>query len=393
MNRREFLRTAGAGGVALVAGCQAERTGTDTPTGTTADDGATGTTSAGETGTTEGTTTGSATDGSDTLVVATYPPFVDAPSTSPGGWLKERFEAETGATLQYQTPDNELNYYIERARQGADFDADVYVGLDTGMLIRVDEQQGGGQFTDPLFVEAGDLEGGDRVKEGLRFDPQGRAVPFDTGYVSLVWNATMDDGEFVAPETFEGLLEDEYEGDLVAQNPTSSSTGEAFMLHTIQRFGADGYLDYWADLRDNGVSVLGNWEDSYAAYSNGEAPMVVSYSTDQVYAHREGQDLQKHQIRFLNDQGYANPEGMARFREADAPDLARRFMEFVLRPEIQAGIAQRNVAFPAIEDAPLSEEYGEYAKEPPEPVTFTYEELKGNVGTWTDQWARRFASG
>ena len=390
MDRRRFLKTAGAGGLALVAGCSAEQVGTDSPTDATAE-GATGTTPA-ETG--GGTTTGSTTSSApDTLVVATYPPFVDAPSTSPGGWLKRRFEEEFDATLEYQTPDNEINYYIERARQGAEFDADVYLGLDTGMLIRVDGQRGSGQFTDPLFVEAGDLDGGDRVKEGLRFDPQGRAVPFETGYISLVWNATAEDGEFVAPETFEGLLDPTYEGDLIAQNPASSSTGEAFMLHTIKRFGEDGYLDYWADLRDNGVSVLGNWSDSYAAYENGEAPMIVSYSTDQVYAHREDQDLQRHQIRFLNGQGYANPEGMARFRAADAPDLARRFMEFVLRPEVQAGIAQRNVAFPAIADAPLSEEYAKYAKQPPEPVTFTYEELKGNVGEWTDQWARRFASG
>ncbi|ESP87937.1 thiamine ABC transporter substrate-binding protein [Candidatus Halobonum tyrrellensis] len=392
MDRRRFLETAGAGGLALVAGCSAEQVETEGSTGAPAD-GGTETRTATGTESETGTTTGSATAGDETLVVAAYPAFVDAPSTSPGAWLKRRFEEETGATLRYETPDNELNYYIERARQGADFDADVYVGLDTSGLIRVDEQQGSGQFTDPLFAEAGDLAGSDRVKEGLRFDPEGRAVPFDTGYVSLVWNATADGGEFTAPETFESLLDPAYEGDLIAQNPTSSTTGQAFMLHTIERFGADGYLDYWADLRDNDVVVLGSWEDAYAAYESDEAPMVVSYSTDQVYANREDQDLQRHRIRFLNDQGYANPEGMARFADADAPDLARRFMEFALTPEIQAGIAQRNVAFPAIEDAPLPDEYAEYAKEPAEAVTFTYEELKGNLGTWTDDWARRFASG
>ena len=165
------------------------------------------------------------------------------------------------------------------------------------------------------------------------------------------------------------------------------------MLHTVDAFGEDGYLDYWERLQDNGITVLGNWSDSYSAYLNEEAPMVVSYSTDQVFASAEGQDLQKHQIRFLNDQGYANPEGMARFASSDAPRLARRFMEFVLRPEIQAGIAQRNVAFPAITDAPLPEDYAQYAQEPAEAVTFTYDELEANLSTWTDQWARRFAGG
>jgi thiamine transport system substrate-binding protein len=382
-SRRRFLRAVGAGGVAALAGCSAEQT----------DD--TATTGAGE-GTTEpaGTTTGEATASmADTLVVATYPPFVDAPSTSPGAWLKEEFESEFDATLVYQTPDSELNYYIERAVQGVEFEADVYVGLDTGQLIDVDGKQGEGEFTDPLFAEAGELEGLSAVRDGLRFDPQSRAVPLDTGYVSLVWNATMDDGEFVAPETFEDLASDEFAGDLIAQNPTTSTTGEAFMLHTIDRFGADGYLDYWQRLQDNGVTVLGEWSDSYSAYLNEEAPMIVSYSTDQVFASAEDQDLQKHQIRFLNDQGYANPEGMARFADSDAPRLAEAFMEFMLRPETQAGIAQRNVAFPAIADAPLPEDYGQYAKEPPESVTFTYDELEANLGTWTDEWARRFAGG
>ncbi|QZP36419.1 thiamine ABC transporter substrate-binding protein [Halobaculum magnesiiphilum] len=385
-SRRRFLGAVGAVGVAGLAGCSAQPVAdeaTSEPPATTDDQ-----------VTTEGTTTGEPTESmADTLVVATYPPFVDAPSTSPGAWLKREFESEYDATLVFQTPDSELNYYIERAVQGVDFEADVYVGLDTGQLIDVDSQRGEGQFTGSLFAEASDLAGGDAIKDGLRFDPQGRAVPFDTGYISLVWNATMDGGEFVAPETFEELTQPEFEGDLIAQNPTTSTTGEAFMLHTIDAFGEDGYLDYWDRLQDNGVTVLGNWSDSYSAYLNEEAPMVVSYSTDQVFASAEGQDLDKHRIRFLNDQGYANPEGMARFADSDAPRLARRFMEFMLRPEIQAGIAQRNVAFPAITDAPLPEDYAQYAKEPPESVTFTYDELEANLGTWTDQWARRFAGG
>ncbi|MFC7135770.1 thiamine ABC transporter substrate binding subunit [Halobaculum litoreum] len=385
-SRRRFLRVAGAAGVAGLAGCAAEpvEDGPSDSAGGTSDDEVT----------TAGTTTGEPTAAmADTLVVATYPPFVDAPSTSPGAWLKEEFESAFDATLVYQTPDSELNYYIERAVQGVDFEADVYVGLDTGQLIDADGKRGEGQFTDPLFAEAGDAAGLDRVKEGLRFDPQNRVVPFDTGYVSLVWNATMDDGEFVAPETFEEAATAPYANDLIAQNPTTSSTGEAFMLHTVDAFGEDGFLDYWSRLQDNGVTVLGDWSSSYSAYLNEEAPMVVSYSTDQVFASAEGQDLDKHQIRFLNDQGYANPEGMARFAASDAPRLARRFMEFVLRPEIQAGIAQRNVAFPAITDAPLPDDYAQYAKEPAEAVTFTYDDLEANLSTWTDQWSRRFAGG
>ncbi|KOX97630.1 thiamine ABC transporter substrate-binding protein [Halorubrum tropicale] len=390
--RRRFLTAAGAAGAVALAGCSAERV--DDGDGSDGGDGS------GNGADEDGT------DGGDgetpTLTVATYTNFIDAPSVSPGEWLKEEFESRYDAELEWATPDNEVNYYIERAASGAGIDADLYVGLTTEDLVRVD-----GELDEDLFAEAGDVEGRDAVKEGLRFDPFDRAVPFDTGYVSLVYDGTTTE----APETFEGLLDDEHAGALIAQNPGGSSTGRAFLLHTISRFGDGGvasdgdgeaieggdgdpdydYLDYWADLQANDVRVLGSWDDAYSAWSEGEAPIVVSYSTDQVFADMEGADLEEHQIRFLNDQAYANPEGMALFADADEPALARRFMSFMLEPEVQGEIAQRNVAFPATEGAELPSDYAELAKEPSDPVTFTYDELQGSVDAWVEAWERQFA--
>ncbi|MFC7028707.1 thiamine ABC transporter substrate binding subunit [Halomicroarcula sp. GCM10025324] len=351
MKRRTFLTAAGATVATTVAGCSGI---------------------AGE----------SEPDDERTLVVGTYSAFIDAPSTSPGAWLKEQFESEFDARLIWQTPENEVNHYIERKNAGVDTETDVYVGLNVDDLVRIDDQ-----LDDGLFAEAGDVEGADSVKSQLSFDPDNRAVPFDTGYVSLVYDGTS----MTAPETFEGLLAEDVAGDLIAQNPASSATGRAFLLHTVAAFGPDGYLDYWADLQANDVRVLGSWSDAYSAWSAGEAPMVVSYSTDQVFADRNDANLEKHQIRFLNDQGYANPEGMAVFADANEPELAREFMSFLLRPEVQGEIAVRNVAFPATTDAALPEDYAELAKEPPEPVTFTYDELQGSVSGWIEAWERQFA--
>ncbi|MDB9249011.1 thiamine ABC transporter substrate-binding protein [Halorubrum ezzemoulense] len=391
--RRRFLTAAGAAGAVALAGCSAEQV----------DDGGDGGDGGGGNGTDDGgSESGDGGDETPTLTVATYTNFIDAPSVSPGEWLKEEFESRYDATLEWATPDNEVNYYVERAASGAGIDADLYVGLTTEDLVRVD-----GALDEDLFAEAGDVDGRDAVKEGLRFDPFERAVPFDTGYVSLVYDSTTTE----APETFDGLLDDEHAGALIAQNPGGSATGRAFLLHTISRFGDGGvasdgdgeavaggdgdpdydYLDYWAELQANDVRVLGSWDDAYAAWSEGEAPIVVSYSTDQVFADMEGADLQRHQIRFLNDQAYANPEGMALFADADEPDLAREFMSFMLEPDVQGEIAQRNVAFPSTDGAELPSDYAELAKEPADPVTFTYDELQGSVDAWVEAWERQYA--
>ena len=313
--------------------------------------------------------------GDSTVTIATYDSFVDGEDPV-GPWLKEEFEAEYDATVEFRTPSAGINQYIQRAQQDADIDVDLFVGLNVDELIRVDEQ-----LDSPLFDSLdGGLERSDRVRDELRFDPDGRAVPYDTGYISLVY-----DEDEVEPETFEDLTDPENQGELIVQNAQQSDPGTAFLLWTIHEFGPDGYLDYWAELEDNDVRVLGSWNDAYNAYLNEEADMVVSYSTDQVF----NGDVPRHQIGFLNDQGYAQPEGMARFADAPNPDGAQDLMEFMLRPDVQGVIAEKNVQFPAVNDAELDEEFDELAHVPPEPVTFGYDDLAGNLDGWIEDWAQQ----
>ena len=347
-----------------------DTTGTDKTTGTSEADG------------TSGTTTGSASP-SDTLTVATYSSFTGEGTA--GNWLKSAFEDQyPKTTVEFVTPENGVNQYIQRAKQGAPIDADVYVGLNTSDLVRVSQE-----LDETLFPTIADsLDRADTAKEELRVDPDGRAIPYDTGYISLVYN----EDEVDEPQTFESLLESRYEGDLIAQNAQQSDPGQAFLLWSIITQGEDGYLNYWEQLLDNGVKVLSDWEPAYQAYMDGEAPMVVSYSTDQVFYHGPDVNMAKHQIGFLNDQGYANPETMALFADSENADLGRQFMNFVLTERAQAKIAVKNVQFPAVEGVTPGESFAKYAKEPPEPVTFSYDELAGSVGTWVSEWARLVAS-
>lgn len=372
MKRRQFIRQAGAGtaGVTMLAGC------------TGSDGGGSGDSGNGSTPTNTTATTGSATQGG-TLRVATYSSFTGEGTA--GNWLKSAFENEfSNATVEFATPENGVNQYVQRAKQGAPIDADLYVGLNTAELVRVREN-----LDTPLFRSVRNrLDRTSQVKNALRIDPQGRAIPYDTGYITLVYNAN----EVQNPKTFDALLESRYEGDLITQNAQQSDPGRAFLLWSIIAKGENNYLDYWQRLLDNGVRVLSDWEPAYQAYTDGEAPMVVSYSTDQVFYHGPDVDMAKHQIGFLNGQGYANPETMALFADADNPALGRQFMDFVLTKKAQAEIAVRNVQFPAVRGVTPSEEFAKYAKEPPESVTFSYDELAGNVGTWVEEWARLVAS-
>jgi thiamine transport system substrate-binding protein len=393
MDRRRFIQAAGAGMAALVAGCSVEDTDTTT---TDAGDGSgtdTTTESGSDTGTdTSGAVTTTTQSGTPTLRVGTYSSFVDAPSSSPGAWLKEQFESEYDAELQWFAPDGQMNYFLQRRKQNVTIDTDLYVGLTPENLVHADTSLEGDAslFTD---VDTSALSNVDHVVDDYRFDPRERAIPFGASYISLVYNQiALDERGVAAPETFDDLASEPYENGLLVPNPQNSETGLEFLFWTVDHFGEDGYLDYWSRLMDNGTQILKGWSAAYSAYSSGEAPMVVSYSTDQVFADRYDQDMRKHQVGFPNDQGYAYLEGAAPFAGTDKMGLAEQFIDFILQPDVQAEIAQRNVALPAVDNATLPSDFDDLIYEPEEVVSFGYDDLVGKMDTWLDDWSKQIAS-
>ena len=375
-SRRKFIALGGAVGVAGLAGCSAEQVDNGDNDDESDDDGS-GTDDDGDTGD----------DLSGTLQVATYSSMVDGDNPA-GPWIKEAFEdAYPDTEIEWTVPESGVNTYIQQAQQ-EDIDADLYLGLNVDDLVRIDDNLDTELF-DP--IDRGRIGRVDRIRDDLGFgDPEDRVLPFDTGYISLVY----DESEVDEPETFDDLLTEEYADALITQNAQSSDPGQAFLLWTIAEYGEDGYLDYWRDLQENGVRVGDDWTDTYfGAYMEEERPMIVSYSTDQVFHAGDGADLTRHQVGFLNGQAYENPEGVAVFADSDQSALAHEFIDFLLSSDAQAEIATRNVQFPAVADehVELGEFFDQYAQAPEEPVSLDYDELRGNLDGWVDDWAREIA--
>ncbi|GAB3032246.1 thiamine ABC transporter substrate-binding protein [Natronobiforma cellulositropha] len=385
MDRRTLLRALGGVSVGVsLAGCATQDNGTDDTDGLEDD---------GLEDETDDATNVSDPDGDElegTLWVATYSSMLEDENPA-GVWIEEAFEeAYPGIELEWTVPDGDVGHYIQRAQQGVEVETDVYLGLNVDDLVRIDDT-----LDEQLFVslERDRIERIDRVREdpSVEFDdPHGRVVPYDTGYISLVYDET----EVPEPTSFDDLTEPEFEDALLIQNAQYSDPGQAFLLWTIAEFGEDGYLEYWEALLENGVSDRDDWWSSYLAYLEEERPMVVSYSTDQVYAVADGHDLSRHQVGFLDGQGYANPEGVGIFTDSEKGDLAYAFIDFLLSRDAQAEIATRNVQFPAVADeyVDLDESFTDYAFEPDEPVALGYDDLSGNLDEWVDDWARLLAT-
>ena len=369
MHRRAFLAT-GAGAVtAGLAGCTAEQTGGD-------DDG-------GDDGATDGGTTGEVEE-DPTLTIATYDTLIDAPTTSPGEWIKDEFEARHDVELEWAVPDGEVNHYIQEYDAGVDLEPEVYLGLKPSDLYRVDDS--GVDLFSP--TDRNVLEHAARIDESFEFDPDGRVIPTYQNFCAIVYDGRNID----EPEGFEDLLDPMYEGEIGIPNPMDSDTGEMFLLSTIKEFGPDGYLDYWEDLLEENAVVLSSWSEMYPQFEANELNVVVSFSNDRVYADMAGNDMDKHRVTFLEDTGYANLNGMARFATGSDDELAHAFMDFILEDETQRAIAELNVTGP-VTDVEPPETYREFAKEPGEIVHFEYPELREHRSTWLEDWERQVAGG
>ena len=155
--------------------------------------------------------------------------------------------------------------------------ADLLYGIDNTYLGRALEQEIFDVYRPDLL---------DQVPAAFRLDDTGHVTPINYGYVNLNYDVQfLADRGMTPPATLEALTSPEWEGSLVVQNPATSSPGLAFLIATVAYFGEDddyNYLDFWRDLKANGLLVKDGWSDAYYtdfSRYGGDRPLVVSLAT------------------------------------------------------------------------------------------------------------------
>ncbi|MCS7240479.1 MAG: thiamine ABC transporter substrate-binding protein [Candidatus Bipolaricaulota bacterium] len=310
------------------------------------------------------------------LVVYTYDSFV---SWGPALAIKERFEA--------MFPGVQLVW--------------VAVGDSSEMLSRLIAELRLGETRADVFLGVGDMEFPRALAHGvfqpydpekipnlmdvpaaLIFDQTGRVLPYDHGYVTFVYDSELLPGELV-PKTLDDLLRPELKGKIVIEDPRTSSPGLAFFLWTIARYG-EGWLDYWRKLIPNLLTITKGWSEAYDIFLAGEAPIVLSYSTDTAYSYIEHGSL-RYQVITPNGEAYRQIEGMGIVSGTDEPELAHAFLNLVLSVEIQELIPTTQWMFPANARAKLPAGY-EYAVIPERPVFIDPQLVQEKLEEWLSLW-------
>jgi len=105
-------------------------------------------------------------------------------------------------------------------------------------------------------------------------------VPYDFGFFSFIYDTQQLE---TPPDSFESLINASPEVKIIIQDPRTSTPGLGLLLWMKSVYG-DEAPQKWADLQPRILTVTKGWSEAYfSLFMNGEAPMVLSYSTSPGY--------------------------------------------------------------------------------------------------------------
>lgn len=263
----------------------------------------------------------------ETPVLTVYAPDYFASEWGPGPGIEAAFEARCGCDLQYKTGELLPRILLEGERT----EADVAIGFNTDITKKARESG--------LFAPHGQ----DISALTLPIDwDDGVFLPFNYGHTAFIYDNTKVDNP---PESFDALLNAPDDLRLVIQDPRSSISGLALVLW-VQAVYGDKAQEAWAKLAPKIVTVTKGWSESYGLFTDGEADMVLSYTTSPAYHIVAEADLSKSAAIFPEGH-YFMVELAAKLAGTDTPDLADQFMGFILTEEFQSMIPTSNWSLPA----------------------------------------------
>ncbi len=173
------------------------------------------------------------------------------------------------------------------------------------------------------------------------------------------------------------------------ENPATSSPGLAFLLATVGAFGTDGWQGYWQALVDNGVDVAASWSDAYyvdfsGASDSGKKPLVVSYASSPPYAMPDGAETAN--TTALLDTCFRQVEYAGVLAGAKNPEGAKKVVDWLLSPAVQAAIPESMYVYPVDSSVELPESWVKYAPMAKQTFMVDPPEIAANRDTWVKAW-------
>jgi thiamine transport system substrate-binding protein len=307
------------------------------------------------------------------LVVYAYDSFTG--DWGPGPVLAEQFEEETGIKVNLVSSGDGMEMMNKLISEANNPWADVVVGISDDMASKIYKAG---------LLEPYKSEALSEIPSFLHFDPTYQLLPFDYGNFAFVVDTEAMDSDMV-PTSLASLTDPIYRDKVILIDPRTSSVGLGLLLWTIEVFGEEGYLSWWEIMKDQALTITDGWSSAYGLFTEGEAPLVLSYTTSPVY-HVTYEDTTRYQVALFEEGHSTTIEGVGLLASSNKKDEARQFIDFILTKG-QLTIAIANSMYPVNSKTELPDAFN-YAPKPEKNLSMDSETLAKNLDRWLTEWTQ-----
>lgn len=263
----------------------------------------------------------------ETHVLTVYAGDYFTSEWGPGPKIEAGFEEICACDLQFSTGDLMPRLLLEGERTKAD----VVIGLTTDVTAKA--------RATGLFAPHG--QDNSALTLPIAWDDD-IFLPFNYGHTAFIYDETRIE---TPPASFEELLAMPDDIKIVIQDPRTSISGLALVLW-VQAVYGDRADEAWAKLAPKILTVTKDWSTSYGLFTDGEADMVLSYTTSPAYHMFAEEDFTKKAAIFPEGH-YFMAETVGKVAGTDVPELADAFMAYVMSTDFQTLIPTANWSLPS----------------------------------------------
>lgn len=302
------------------------------------------------------------------ITVYAYDSFVS--EWGPGPLVVPAFEAQTGIQVNLVSAGSggELLGRLELERHNPK--ADVVIGISNELT----HESVASQLLIPYKPDA--LA---EIPEFLHFDPTYHLVPFNYGNYAFVYDANRVEDP---PQSLHDLLDSRWTRSIILMDPRTSSVGMGLLEWTVAVFG-DEYLAWWEAVKPNVLTIADGWSSGYGLFTQGEAPLVISYTTSPVY-HVLYEESDRFKAQIFTEGNMAVIEGAGIVASTTDRAAAELFIEFLLT-DAQTDIAIANIMYPVNSTTELPDAF-ESAPKPKHSIMLDTETIAENRERWLQEW-------
>jgi thiamine transport system substrate-binding protein len=250
--------------------------------------------------------------------------------------VQERFLKETGCTLLIENTLGASQMIALFSDKKLRSTIDVALGVDELLYERLKGEWISDDFASLQLKEKLLPLISERVKPGW--------IPIDYGALTFIYRKSAMKGAS-PPKKLEDLLHSSMRKKFILQDPRASSPGMMFFLFSRSALKI-------GDLRSAWLTLAPSWDSSYQMFLSGDAPMVWSYLSSLAYHASKGEALDFGVVEF--EEGLPlQIEGMGIVKQERTNPCVKKWIDFMLQPEVLAEIAEKQWMWPTFRGVPL----------------------------------------